>query len=269
MDEFRLIQSPPMSGAHNMALDEALLESIAAGHSAPTIRLYAWIPPCLSLGYAQSIEDVDLEALKAAEWDLVRRPTGGKAILHIDELTYSIAGPVGHPLLQDGVLASYRRLSAGLLAGLRRFGLQPELQAAVTAPNGKNPICFQDPGAYELTVAGKKLLGSAQLRRAGGVLQHGSLPLAGDITRICRVLSYPDGARRAAAAEELQRVATTLEAAAGRAFGWRAAAGELAAGFVAGLELELVPGDPTPAELRRADQLAAERYGSSQWNLRR
>lgn len=267
MQAFRLIVSPPMTGAENMALDEALLESVSAGKAPPTLRLYAWNPPCLSLGYAQSAGDVDQQALLAAGWELVRRPTGGKAILHTDELTYAVAGPTDQPLFQESVLVSYRRLSAGLLAGLRLMGLQPELQSGST-PNGDNPICFQVPGAYELTVRGMKLLGSAQLRRAGGVLQHGSLPLGGDIGRICRALRYSDDALRQAAAAEVRNDATTVERVLGHPVDWDQAAQAMAAGFAEGLRLELQPGEPTAVELEQARQLQQEKYGNPDWNLR-
>lgn len=257
-----------MTGAHNMALDEAVLEAVSAGDAPPTLRLYAWQPACLSLGYAQPVADVDLQALGEAGWELVRRPTGGKAILHTDELTYSVAGPAEHPLLQDGVLASYRRLSAGLLAGLRRLDLLPEIHASKNDSNGSNPICFQDPGAFELTVDGMKLLGSAQLRRARGVLQHGSLPLAGDIGRICKALRYPGDAERERAAAALRRRATTLKRATGEALEWEQAAEAMAHGFRIGLQLELAQGEPSAAELERAGQLVAEKYANPEWNQR-
>ncbi len=265
---FRLILSPPANGARNMALDESILESVAAGDSPPTLRFYAWDPACLSLGYAQSIDDVDRAGLQKAGWELVRRPTGGKAILHTDELTYAIAGPADHPLLKDGVLASYQRLSAGLLAALQRFDLRPEIHASSAASNGNNPICFQDPGAFELTVRGMKLLGSAQLRRAQGVLQHGSLPLVGDIGRICWALSYQDEMARQQAAAALRRHATTLERATGEPVEWQAAAEAMAHGFRIALRLELDQGEPTAAELARAEQLVGEKYANPEWNQR-
>jgi lipoate-protein ligase A len=93
-----------------MAVDEAILESVAVGTSPATLRLYDWSPACLSLGYAQDAEDVDLERLRARGWDLVRRPTGGRAILHADEITYAVIGPASDPRFAGGILDSYRRL---------------------------------------------------------------------------------------------------------------------------------------------------------------
>jgi len=105
-----------------MAIDEAILCAVAAGLAPPTLRLYAWAPPCLSLGRAQPLADVDLEALRAAGFDLVRRPTGGKAILHADELTYSVIAPESEPRVAGGVIESYRRLSRGLVCALEESG---------------------------------------------------------------------------------------------------------------------------------------------------
>lgn len=267
MATFRLIHSPPMAGADNMALDEALLEAVGDGRSPPTVRLYAWEPPCVSLGYAQPAADVDHDRLRRAGWELVRRPTGGKAILHTDELTYSVIGPADHPLLAGGVLSSYRRLSAGLQLALRNFGLRPEMQAAPAA-NGRNPICFQDPGAYELTVGGLKLIGSAQLRRGRAVLQHGSLPLTGDIGRICAALRYSDESQRQLGAARVRQAATTLERAAGQPVGWSQAAQAMAGGFRAALSLELLKDELSAEERRRAAELAESKYRTSAWNLR-
>jgi len=256
---WRLILSPPAGGAENMALDVAILESVAAARSPATLRLYAWTPPCLSLGHAQSIESVDLYGLRELGWDLVRRPTGGRAILHTDELTYAVAGTAANPLLAGGVLPSYQRLSAGLFQGLRLLGLGAQLQSSPNpAPsvNGSSPICFEVPGPFELTWAGRKLLGSAQLRRSGAVLQHGSLPLEGDLGRICSVLNLPD---RESAMRSVRGAAATLEQALGRRTSWKTAAEAVAEGFREALQLEFIEGNPTRAELERRAQLLAER----------
>ncbi|MGE5221791.1 MAG: biotin/lipoate A/B protein ligase family protein, partial [Omnitrophica WOR_2 bacterium] len=115
---WRLIQTPPSRGAWNMAVDETLLEAIGRDSRQPVLRLYAWEPACLSLGYAQPGADADRESLRKNHWDLVRRPTGGKAILHTDELTYSVIGPATDPRLSGSILESYQRLAEALLAAL-------------------------------------------------------------------------------------------------------------------------------------------------------
>ena len=121
MDSWRLLLTPPARGAWNMAVDEAILENIGRGASLPTLRLYAWTPACLSLGHAQPFSDVDAVRLKQRGWDVVRRATGGRAILHTDELTYSVIAPLKEPRVEGGVLESYNRLAQALLTAVKNL----------------------------------------------------------------------------------------------------------------------------------------------------
>ena len=191
--QWRLLHHPAARGARNMAVDAAILENVIEGSSPPTLRFYDWDPACFSLGFAQHYSDIDEAARSVRGWDVVRRPTGGRAILHTDELTYSVIGASGEPRFAGGVLESYKRLSEGLLAALKLLGLPVERQP-MHMGNGfgdvDNPVCFEVPSDYEITLHGKKIIGSAQARRKGGVLQHGSLPLFGDIARITEILNY-------------------------------------------------------------------------------
>jgi lipoate-protein ligase A len=261
---WRLLVSGPASGARNMAIDEALLESTLQGDGLPILRLYAWEPPCLSLGHAQAEAAIDFDGLQAQGWDWVRRPTGGRALLHADEITYAVAAPAASEGFAGGVLAAYQFLSRGLLVALTRLGLSPDppSPASVSVQDRQNPVCFEVPSSYELTVGGRKIIGSAQLRRRGGILQHGSLPLRGDITRVVRALRFDGPAAREAAADRLARHATTLEAALGRTVAWETAAEALAAGFREGLEIDLLPSQLSSAEEERAAQLEATRLAS-------
>lgn len=263
--DWRLVTSPTASGAANMALDEALLEGVTEGSTPPTLRLYAWEPPCLSLGHAQSLEVVDLAALEVEGWDLVRRPTGGRALLHADELTYAVVAPADHPILSGGVLEGYRTLSRGLLAMLESLGLAPDPPAAVgqSAEDRANPVCFEVASAYELTVGGRKLIGSAQFRRRGAVLQHGSLPLGGDITRVVRALHFAGAGERSQAAERLRRHATTLEAEVGRRVSWEEAAEAMTQGFAQGLGLRFSTGELAAGEIKRAKALELGRIATA------
>ena len=251
-----------------MAVDEALLESTGSGQARPTLRLYAWEPACLSLGYAQPFADVDLARLAELGWELVRRPTGGRAILHTDELTYSITGPQTEPRLAGTVLESYRSLSFGLLNALRRLGIPCESQAEPMIPAGsdpKGPVCFEVPSNYEITVQGKKLIGSAQARRREGVLQHGSLPLHGDLARIVQVLKFNDEATRQAARERLHRRAVTVEEILGYVLPWETAVQALSLAFQEILNLDLERSELTPGEQQRARTLLREKYADSSW----
>jgi lipoate-protein ligase A len=246
-----------------MAMDEAISRAVAAGQVPPTLRLYAWEPACLSLGRGQPLADVNLQALQAAGYGLVRRPTGGKAILHIDELTYSVVAPEVEPRVAGGIVESYRRLSAGLVSGLERLGIM-DLAADERAKNHRpqGPVCFEAPSDYEITIGGRKLVGSAQMRTRSVVLQHGALPLYGDITRICPLLtSRPDPVR-------VRARATTVEEALGRTVTWDQAADALALGFSESLNLHLEPGTLTSEERAGAERLQSEKYATDEWTRR-
>jgi lipoate-protein ligase A len=253
-----------------MALDEAILDAAAKGVSPPTLRLYAWEPACLSLGYAQPFGDVDHHRLQASGWDLVRRSSGGRAILHSDELTYALIAPASNPHFAGGLLDSYRHFSRGLAAALSLLGLEPEVHAEAEDDSERNPspVCFQIPGAYEITVQGKKLIGSAQVRRRGGILQHGSLPLKGDITRVCQVLAFASEGQREQAVALLQTTASTAADLLGNPPTWLHAAQAIAEGFSSSLGIEFDRGDISSEEEQRAEELVASRFANQEWLAR-
>jgi lipoate-protein ligase A len=268
--QWRLILSPPAAGAWNMALDEAILETTSQRLVWPTLRLYAWDPPCLSLGYAQPYRDVDIHRLKEKNWDIVRRPTGGRAILHTDELTYAVMAPDDEPRLVGSVLESYFRLAQALIKALEYLDITAlaNQKNDQRETNSASPVCFEVPSNYEITVQGKKLIGSAQARRRYGVLQHGTLPLYGDLTRITEVLAYTSQAERTSAAERLLQHACTVEDVYGLIISWQQAAVAISRAFQETLNLQLQPGHPTPAEINRAAELVEEKYSNPAWTER-
>ncbi len=255
-------------------MDESILEHIHRGESLPTLRLYAWNPPCLSLGHAQSFADVDMERVKANGWEVVRRVTGGRAILHTDELTYSVTGSADEPVLAGGVLESYSRLAQALLFAIRELGLPVEIKEHADQPatQNLNPVCFEVPSTYEITVNGKKLIGSAQARKKEGVLQHGSLPLTGDLTRICQVLIFKDETARENAAQRLLAHATTVSAATHAATAlsadWETAAQAFVKGFEAQLGIRFQREEMSRSESERAEELVKEKYANPTWTER-
>jgi lipoate-protein ligase A len=272
---WRLLNTGSADGATNMAIDEAILTVVAEGRSPPTLRFFAWEPPCLSIGYSQAADEVDIARCRQAGVDFVRRPTGGRAILHTDELTYSIVVPQGEPRVVGGVLESYRRLSAGLVRGLRLLGMdvvQAEAGHGTATLTGQDAdvsaACFDAPSAYEVTAGGKKLVGSAQVRRRGAVLQHGSLPLQGDITRICHYLVVPSEERRQELRRELRARATSLELVLRRVVPFAQVVEALVRGFSGALNLHLEPGELSEHELALVWQLRGEKYTAEAWNFR-
>jgi lipoate-protein ligase A len=269
---WRVIKTTPANGAWNMAVDEAILESVQAGKSLPTLRLFAWSPPCLSLGYAQPFSDIDLEQITSLGWDVVRRITGGRAILHTDELTYSVIGPTNDPRLQGGVLDSYRRLSVALLNALKRIGLPansyPKSSTNVQINQNQEPICFEVPSNYEITVNNKKLMGSAQARKKSTLLQHGTLPLYGDITRIIDILVYKNNTSKINAKRRLLNRATTVESELKKRISWEEITSAFINGFGKTLNISFEESGLTPIELERTGILIREKYAHPSWTER-
>ena len=268
---WRVILHAPAPGPWNMAVDEAILEQIAIGNSPPTLRLYAWGPPCLSIGRAQPACDVDLPALERLGWGLVRRPTGGRAILHTDELTYAVIANLRNPVMMGGVLESYQRISLALLNALERLTLSARADHKYEIPAGlrpDGPVCFEVPSNYEITLNGKKLIGSAQARRKEGVLQHGTLPLYGDLARITQVLAYPDAETRAQAAQRIHQHATTVENVLNRNVAWAEAAQVFIDAFAQMFSVKLERSELTAEQEDRVQALCEEKYNHSLWTAK-
>jgi lipoate-protein ligase A len=248
-----------------MAMDEAIMLAVAAGKAPPTLCFYAWRPPCVSIGYAQSLaQEVDLDACRRLGYTWVRRPTGGRAVLHIDEVTYSVIAPLGEPRVSGDILTSYRRLSCGLLAGLELLGCEAvQADSMAGQERAVSAACFDVPSAYEILASGRKLVGSAQARRRRVILQHGAIPLEGDIARIAQVLVLSD-LDRCALRQELQTKATTLANALGRGVGYEECVTALGLGFAQALNLTLERGALT-ADERVAMDLLREKHLKREW----
>lgn len=268
-DTWRVIYSKPARGAWNMAVDEAVMESSGRGDTPPTLRLYGWDPACLSLGYAQSYSDVDTNRLQARGWEVVRRVTGGRAILHVDELTYSIAAPTDEIRFRGTILESYHRLAEALILAVHTLGLPVQMEENVPPSNSpKGPVCFEVPSAYEIVIHGKKIIGSAQARKKEGILQHGTFPLIGDLSRITQVLAFPDEKSRETAAQKLLSRAVTAQSILNTEIPWQTAAAAFSSAFEKSLGIELQEGDLTSRELERADELMKIKYDHPAWTER-
>lgn len=266
---WRLLITPPCDGATNMAIDEAILHALSDGQGRPTLRFFQWDPPCLSLGYNQHWNEVDVAACQRLGYTWTRRATGGRAILHTDELTYSLIIPQDDSRVAGGIVNSYRVLSFGLVDGLKRLGVEAvqasreEVRANRRAGKG-GPVCFDTPSHYEITWQGKKLIGSAQLRRRQVVLQHGTLPLHGDLNRIIEVLDFSE-AERDEQRRLLPQRATTLEPALNKVVSFEQAVEALTQGFAEALNLSFEAMPLTGDEQKLTDQLRAEQYANQAW----
>lgn len=268
---WRLLHTGFADGKTNMAIDEAIMRAVTEKRVPPTLRFYGWVPPCVSIGYSQALGDeIDLERCRRDGVGWVRRPTGGRAILHTDELTYSVVVPQDDPRAFGGVVESYRHLSRGLVAGLLQLGLDV-MEADYQEKKGgdSSAACFDLPSHYEVTVGGRKLVGSAQMRRRGVVLQHGTLPLRGDITRLIDYLKLPSEARRVALKEKLAGRAATLFQVLGRDVTFDDVAMAMQAGFSDALNLDLAPGELADEETVWVQEFRDQRYDSPEWNEQR
>ncbi len=276
---WRLLDTGAGSAAWNMAVDEAMLWAHTRGVVPPTLRFFTWRPPAVSVGYFQDLEtEVDLGVCRARGYQVVRRPTGGRAVLHDRELTYSVVIRQAH--LPGSVVESYRALSQGLLAGLRRLGVLARLSEppetaliepdpAATPAYWRSAACFEVPTWYELLVGEKKVVGSAQTRRWETILQHGAILIAFDPDAAAAVLRWPDPASRRRAAEAMARRACGLADALGREPDPAEVARAVAAGFEAALGVRLEPGELTEEEAGRAEYLVASKYAAAAWTRAR
>jgi len=258
---WRLLIDAHARGAWNMGVDEVLLDGVALGTAPPTVRFYQWQPACLSLGYFQPPSVVNLEGCRTLGVDVVRRPTGGRAILHDRELTYSVAMPVARLGHDQAVLSSYRRLSLGILVGLRALQVPVSLApAAIGTGPEHGPACFDRASANELLLHGRKLVGSAQVRRNGAVLQHGSILFEPQVERLSACLHLPEDQQPPGYLGS--HLAGLCEVG---AFKVRDVASAVGRGLAEQFGIQLEPGALEPAEAEAAGRLAASRYADAAW----
>jgi len=244
---WRLLDTGPGRAVYNMALDEAILALHARGLAPPTLRFYTWQPVAVSLGRHQDVREVvSLEDCQRLGIEVVRRPTGGWAVLHDGDLTFSVVA--SHALLGTGsVMAAYRRLASGIVAGLGNLGLTGTLVNREGEDKGKSALCFAVKRGSDIAVGDAKLVGSAQVRRQRAVLQQNDLPLRPHDARCAAV--FRDESAREALLES-----TNLE----RLLGKLAHVGDvkhaIIAGFEAALGVKFEPGQLLPEERRAAGE---------------
>lgn len=252
--QWRLLRQGARSASENMSIDEALLRHVAEGLFPPTLRLYRWQPSAVSIGYFQGIEqEVDLERCRQAGVDVVRRLTGGGAVYHDyeGEITYSLAVPLGYPGIPARVLDSYGLLCDGLVRGLRKIGL----------PASFVPI-------NDIIVYGRKISGSAQTRRFGGILQHGTLLCTVNPRLMFSLLRVPDEKMRDKLLAGVEERVTSIKRELG-SVDYNRVVDALIEGFNEALAVELLPGELGSEEIELAQIIQVERYESHGWNYKR
>ncbi len=270
MENWRLIIDEPFTGAMNMAFDEAIMNAVMQGLAPPTIRFYRWSPPAISLGYFQKLEkEIDLEICRANGIDVVRRLTGGRAVLHQYELTYSLIAPETNQKIAGSVLQSYLAVSRGLVKGLAALGVQAELSEGKKHSDFNSAACFDAPSWYEMVVGGRKLVGSAQTRRGGCILQHGSVPTRMDADLLFTVLKFKSQKLRERARTFFLTKATSLSEILGYSPEFSKLCECFKIGFETELEINLTEAGPLAEEAAMAEELAACKYAADDWNGRR
>lgn len=281
-NKWRFLNTGFARGSWNMAVDEAILICHSEGKVPPTIRLYGWEPPALSLGRIQSFHrDVDAGACRKFGFDVVRRPTGGRAVLHDKEVTYSFVLTESHPLCPKQISEAFSLAAMGILKGLSLLGIEANIQGRdsrrrrdMQKGNGLfSPACFDSPSWYEIVVDGKKLVGSAQARIKGTLLQHGSILMELEPDVVSALFKLPSETVRMRVERELQLGATSISSILGRKVEFGEVLAAVRQGFIDFLRetfnITLEDGALTPDEIQLAVELEQQKYSTDSWNMLR
>lgn len=275
-ETWRFIDSGNCSPSYNMALDEALLDWHSEGKIPPTIRFYGWDPATLSIGYFQKVEkEINLDAVKEHGLGFVRRPTGGRGVLHEHELTYSVIVSEEHPEMPKTVTEAYRVISEGILKGFQGLGLEAYFAVPKTAEereglkNPRSAVCFDAPSWYELVVEGRKVAGSAQTRQKGVILQHGSILLDLDEDKLFSLFNYPSDRVKERMQRAFKSKAVAMNEISSESVTMDMAKEAFKKGFEEGLNIHLDPYELSEEETQYVVDLAKSRYESDDWNFKR
>ncbi|WP_302621288.1 lipoate--protein ligase family protein [Bacillus sp. FJAT-27225] len=275
-EQWYFIDSGNCSPSFNMALDEALLNWHSEGKIPPVVRFYGWNPATLSIGYFQKVEkEINLEEVKNLGLGFVRRPTGGRGVLHEHELTYSVIVSEEHPKMPQSVTEAYRVISEGILQGFQNLGLEayfavPKTDEEKSAlKNPRSSVCFDAPSWYELVVEGRKVAGSAQTRQKGVILQHGSILLDLDEDKLFSLFNYSSERVKERMKAAFKDKAVPINEISPRRIDIDEAKAAFHKGFEKGLEIDLVPYQLTSEQVDYVKKLAADVYENDKWNYKR
>lgn len=252
--KFRLLQTGHRSAAFNMALDEVLIRRINEGTSLPSLRFYGWDPSAISIGYFQSIEaEVDLEKCKEQGVDVVRRQTGGGAVFHDEEVTYSIHIPLKLNLVPKKILDSYAKICEGITMGLAHMDLDTQFV----------PL-------NDIILNGKKISGNAQTRRQGIILQHGTILTRVDVDKMFELLKVPDEKLKGKLIENIKQRVTSIAQETQQDHSFQDVVDTLILGFAQAFpEVEFERNSLTEEEIKETEELVIQKYDKNTWNYER
>ena len=265
---WRFLDFQRYNAFENMAIDEAIFRETIKNKKPPTIRFYGWRPPAVSIGYFQDIEkEINVEKCRATGVDIVRRLSGGKAVFHSAEVTYSVIACNKEELFPPDILGTYKIISNCIIRGLADLGIK-----AVMAETGRalpdadfKACCFSVPSKNELLVSGRKICGSAQMRTSGGFLQHGSLLMDFDPVNAALFL-LP--VRSDAQLEKLKDSVAAINEEVASPVGEKEICTSLKKGFTDILDREIIEETLTSTEEKLMNNLI-KKYGDLRWTVDR
>ena len=269
MKVWRLLPFRRFNAFENMAIDEAVFRKSQYREALPTLRFYGWQSPAVSIGYFQNtFREVDVESCRFYGIDIVRRPTGGKAVLHDRDLTYAVVARGNDPLFPNDILGTYRVISGCIAEGLSRIGIKAEIADEERSFQGNwlKASCFSSPSRYELLVEGRKICGSAQVRSRDVFLQHGSLLVDFDPFKTCAVM-LPHHHEEEKYIEQLWRSVTSIDNHVSQPVDTAMLCDVLRKGFEKVLGIQFVEQDLSPPEEELGARLLRSKYLIDTWNM--
>lgn len=273
---WHFINSGKCTPSYNMALDQALLEWHSEGLIGPVLRFYEWEPATLSIGYFQNVEkEINMEQVQKHNLGFVRRPTGGRGVLHEHELTYSVIVTESYPNMPETVTEAYRVISGGLLEGFKNLGLDAHFSIPESdeekdhLKKPKSAVCFDAPSWYELVVEGKKVAGSAQTRQKGVILQHGAILLSLDEEKLVSLFKFASDEQRDRMRVGLREKAVAIDELAGRSVTAEESAAAFSKGFEQALNMKLELLTLTEEQIRYVKEIENAKYGNDEWTFKK